>query len=1086
MRAKMKNLAKVLLILCAAVLLVCGSLVGCAPGSEAENPGGGEQEEGGGTTPGGGSQGEQPGGEDPAVQQMDFTVSVKSLGGVMIPGCGVVATKGGTEAASGETSAMGVFTFRAERGEYAVSLKDLPEGYSLQEGQTLTLSADKAELTVYVTSSVIKKEIPADKVYHIGDVMYDFTVKDENGKTYVLSELLENKRMVLLNFWNTNCGPCMSEMPELELAYRSYQDMAEVIAVNVPLLGQNTNGDLRDVRNKSYTDPEGNSYHLTFPLAIDENRMPAHFAMNAIPVTVVVDRYGVIAFRRNGSMDKSMFEAAFQKFCADDYEQSAPPAGGEENPDDPGQEEIPEREKPDVSMPDSATIEAAINSASYPFSYYPERDSADAEFSWPWLVGEENGEKFLYPANHGKNYSFATIYSEFTIEASGIGREDGKRVLAFDLKIASEDRCDYFYVILDNTIVYEYSGTEHWEDWEPCYPLVANEPGKHKLALLYMKDQERSVGADTVRIKNMRLISTKEIEVPSLDMPRSAAEHWSEDRFTFSDYVTAVKGADGFYRVGSETGPYLLANLMASTPFNYRLETPWSISEFAVNLEFDYNTVKPEDPAYRKELDKTEAITKWLQAANNSELPGLTVVGDELKNLLEEFARHKLASGYTEDTWLEFCTYFEHYGTDETDTGINNFARNPVRGLLPDTAFPMVEPHEGEFEDLDTIEEKYRNKVVQDRVIVPRGLKYAITPERSGVYRFRSQSKQNSDTMAWLRRFDPQTGEEILLIETDEQRENPDKSYNFVLTYYLEAGKTYILAVCHADVGGTGEFTFTCEYLGEDAYVCEYISRNYLTFTDETSGELMNYENVKAVEKDGMWYAAKKNADGSYVMENGEYVADESDPIYVDFFSAARFFDNGENSIARSIEIGREENILKTLKESVFAKVWKNFDPENVTAETKLQDVKGNALTASDRTQLIENLAAVYGEDVVVEGTIRTEFDAIDTVGGLIEFMQKYFIGFFNFENILFPDDPDLDESWYADFTEIMEKFYQEAEKFEGTEQYGYQDKGCVKLTEQLRIALTMFSKRFAFQELDTDWMRFCLHFAHLGAADAE
>lgn len=49
-----------------------------------------------------------------------------------------------------------------------------------------------------------------------------------------------------------------------------------------------------------------------------------------------------------------------------------------------------------------------------------------------------------------------------------------------------------------------------------------------------------------------------------------------------------------------------------------------------------------------------------------------------------------------------------------------------------------------------------------------------------------------------------------------------------------------------------------------------------------------------------------------------------------------------------------------------------------------------------------------------------------------------------------------------------------------------YQDKGCVKLTEQLRIALTMFSKRFAFQELDTDWMRFCLHFAHLGAADAD
>lgn len=1060
MRVKIKNLAKLLLLSCAAVLLLCGLCVGCAPKKDEEKPDGG----------------------DITSSQIDYTVSVKSLGGVMIPGCGVVATKDGVETASGATSASGIFSFRAERGEYAVSLKDLPEGYFLKEGQSLTLSSEKTALTVFVASSVIKEEIPDDKVYRVGDVMYDFSVKDENGKTYVLSELLETKRMVLLNFWNTNCGPCMNEMPELELAYRSYQETAEVIALNVPLLGQNTNGDLRDVRNKSYTDSEGNSYHLTFPMALDENRMPAHFAMNAIPVTVVVDRYGVIAFRRNGSMDKSMFEATFKKYCADDYEQSAPPAGGEETPETPGEEEIPQREKPDVSMPDSSAIEAAINSASYPFSYYPERDSADAEFSWPWLVGEENGEKFIYPANREKNYSFATIYSEFSIDASEIGREDGKRVLAFDLKIASEDRCDYFYVILDNTIVYEYSGTEHWQNWEPCYPLVANEPGEHKLALLYMKDQERSVGADTVRIKNMRLISTKEIEVPSLDMPRSAAEHWSEENFTFSDYVTAVKGADGFYRVGSETGPYLLANLMATTPFNYRLETPWSISEFAVNLEFDYNTVKAEDPAYRKDLDKTEAITKWLQAANNSELPGLTVVGDELKNLLEEFARHKLSSGYSEDTWLEFCTYFEHFGTDETDTGINNFSRNPVRGLLPDTAFPMTEPHEGAFENLDSIEEKYLNKVVQDRVIVPRGLKYAITPAKSGVYRFRSQSKENSDTMAWLRRFDPKTGEETLLIETDEQRENPDKSYNFVLTYYLEKGKTYILSVCHADVGGTGEFTFTCEYLGKEAYVLEYISRNYLTFTDETSGELMNYENVKTVKKGDQWYAAKKNADGSYVMQNGQYVADESDPIYVDFFSAARFFDNFENSIARSIDIGRDENILETLKESVFAKVWKNFDPDSVTEETKLQEIKGSALTATDRTQLIENLAAVYGPDVVVEGDFRTEFDALRTVGELIEFMQKYFIGFFNFEYVLFPDDPDLNPSWYRDFTALMEDLYRQAEEFEGTEKYGYQDKGYVKLTEELRIALTMFSKRFAFQELDTDWMRFCLHFAHLGA----
>lgn len=1080
MKGKAKRLLRWLLLTLAVMLFACAAVVGCAPGTEnPEGGGGGNQQGEGGNQQGGG--GNQQGGGDPEAQTQNYVINVRSLGGVIIPGCGVSVQKDGKKLHSGTTTAYGKFEFTEERGEFEIRLENLPEGYSLQEGQTLKVSADKPDLTIYVTSSVIQKEIPADKVYHIGDVMYDFTIEDENGRQYTLSETLKTKKMVLLNFWNTNCGPCMSEMPELELAYRGYQNDAEVYALNVPLLGQNNNADLRTVRNATYTDADGNPYSITFPMAIDKNSMPAHFAMNAIPVTVVVDRYGVISFRKNGSMDRSTFETVFAKFCAEDYEQSAPPSGGDENPEGPDDPAIPQREKPDVSAPDSKEIEAAISADSDSFSYYPERESADAEYSWPWLVGEENGETFIYPANHGKNYSFATIYSEFTIEESQIGTENGKCVLAFDLKISSEDRCDYFYVILDNSIIYEYSGTEHWSEWEPCYPLVAKEAGTHRLALMYMKDQERSVGADTVRIKNMRLISTKDISVPSLDMPRGAAEHWSEEKFSFGDYVNAVKGADGFYRAGTETGPYLLANLMAATNFNYRLQTNWSLSEFAVNLEFDYNTVEEDDPSYQQEKNKTAAITKWLQAANNSELPGLTVVNDELKNLLEEFARHKIGKDYTDATWLEFCIYFEHYGTDETDTGINAFGRNPVRGLLPETAFPMVEPHEGAFTNLDDIAEKYRNKVVQDRVIVPRGLKYAIKPAESGVYRFRSQSKQNSDTMAWLRLFDPDTGEEKLLVETDEQREDPDKPYNFVLTYYLEAGKTYILSVCHADVGGTGEFTFTSEYLGKEAYVFEYISRNYLTFTDETSGALMNYENVKTVEKDGVWYAAKKDAEGNYVMEGGEYVADENDPILVDFLGSARFFDNG-GSLKRSLEIGRTETVLKTLKESVFAQVWKNFDADSVSEETPLQSVKGGALTAADRNELIAKLAAVYG-DVTVEGSVRTEFDAIETVGELIGFMQKYFIGFFNFTNVRFPDDPDLDPLWYADFTSVMEACLKEAEAFEGTEKYGYSDKGCVKLTETLKIALTMFSKRFAFQELDTDWMRFCAHIAHFGGA---
>lgn len=252
---------------------------------------------------------------DTSTNSASYSIYVKnSANGYGLSSVHVTVKSLDKEIAQGSTNRNGKFTFTADLGEYDVIVTNLPLGYSLNTNNTYRTSADEDTLTILATSSVIKDTVPSDKVYWEGDIAYDFTITDatdrDNVKTYNLSEVLETKKMVLLNFWNTKCIPCMDELPDLELAYKEYQDVAEVFGINVPLLGDDTWSNVRNTKSM---------YSLTFPLTIDDNNLPYHFKLQGIPVTVIIDRYGAIVYQHEGQLSKSEFVSLFEKYTADDY-----------------------------------------------------------------------------------------------------------------------------------------------------------------------------------------------------------------------------------------------------------------------------------------------------------------------------------------------------------------------------------------------------------------------------------------------------------------------------------------------------------------------------------------------------------------------------------------------------------------------------------------------------------------------------------------------------------------------------------------------------------------------------------------------
>ena len=68
------------------------------------------------------------------------------------------------------------------------------------------------------------------KVLSIGDPAPDFTATLTNGETFTLSE--HKNDVVLINFWATWCGPCVSEMPELQQLSDEGIENFELICIN--------------------------------------------------------------------------------------------------------------------------------------------------------------------------------------------------------------------------------------------------------------------------------------------------------------------------------------------------------------------------------------------------------------------------------------------------------------------------------------------------------------------------------------------------------------------------------------------------------------------------------------------------------------------------------------------------------------------------------------------------------------------------------------------------------------------------------------------------------------------------------------
>lgn len=143
-------------------------------------------------------------------------------------------------------------------------------------------TTDMPDTTIKTTDEAVdetadtlgKEDTSSDKMNQL-----DFSATDINGES-VDTDSIKDSKLIMVNFWEPWCGPCVKEMPDLEKLYQNYKDQGFVI------LGVFYSLDSLDDAKAVVGD-----INITYPILIgNEDFFP--FMTEYVPTTVLFDSEG--------------------------------------------------------------------------------------------------------------------------------------------------------------------------------------------------------------------------------------------------------------------------------------------------------------------------------------------------------------------------------------------------------------------------------------------------------------------------------------------------------------------------------------------------------------------------------------------------------------------------------------------------------------------------------------------------------------------------------------------------------------------------------------------------------------------------
>ncbi len=122
-----------------------------------------------------------------------------------------------------------------------------------------------------------------------GRIAPDFELKTTRGERFQLSESV-GKKIIVLNFFATWCGPCREEMPELNTYFNTHKaESFLLVGIDAEENQDRVEAFLADLK-------------VDFPAGIDAGPIQKQYGVSAFPTTVLIGVDGKVQFYEAGAL----------------------------------------------------------------------------------------------------------------------------------------------------------------------------------------------------------------------------------------------------------------------------------------------------------------------------------------------------------------------------------------------------------------------------------------------------------------------------------------------------------------------------------------------------------------------------------------------------------------------------------------------------------------------------------------------------------------------------------------------------------------------------------------------------------------